>query len=91
MRVAESDVKIALRHHPPGHRRGVSRHPNEAAQAGLPQPDQFPICLAERSFQVDELDIVQLQDVDVIGAQQPEALLKAAPDSLRGEVELPGP
>ena len=32
---------------------------------------------------------MQLQDVDVIGAQQPEALLKAAPDSLRGEVELP--
>ena len=46
------------------------------------------VALPVGPLKIDEFDVVQLQDVDVIGAEQAKALLEAAPNSIRGEVEL---
>jgi hypothetical protein len=88
MCITDGDLQIPPTYHPPGHRSRVSGHPDKATHPRLPQSDQLPIRFPEWAFQVDELDVVQLQDIDVVGAQPAKALLEAPPNSVRREVEL---
>ena len=88
VRVGQEHVEVDLVHDAPHRRQRVAGHPDVPALPLVAELDKGRVALVEDALQRHMLDVVELEDVEVVGAHQSQTVFDAVPHSLGRIVEV---